>query len=54
MGFCLAVDGLPDQNGLRMPFILQDARAASRCKRRAGIKPIGAYVEIASAIHLAI
>jgi hypothetical protein len=50
MGFCLAVDGLPDQNGLRMPFILQVVRAASRCKRRAGIKAIGAYVEIASAI----
>ena len=50
MGLCLALDGLPDQNGLRMPFILQDARAASRCKRRAGIKAIGAYVEIASAI----
>src|ERR1700758_2358605 len=28
MGFCLAVDGLPDQNGLRMPFILQVVRAA--------------------------
>jgi hypothetical protein len=50
MGLCLALDGLPDQNGLRMPLILQDVRAASRCKRRAGIKAIGACVEIASAI----
>jgi hypothetical protein len=50
MGFCLAVNGLADQNGLRMPLILQDVCAPSRCKRRAGIKAIGAYVEIALAI----